>query len=67
MGLYGDVLDFLVRHRGHGALTSEASPVTVRGYQLTIACACGVAFERWVTPTDAVRELVRTNLLAIAN
>jgi len=28
-------------------------------YRLTVACACGVVFERWVTPEDAGLDLLR--------
>ena len=29
------------------------------GYRLTVACACGVVFERWVTPEEADADLLR--------
>src|SRR5262245_18797249 len=29
------------------------------GYLLTVACECGVTFERWVSPQDADADLVR--------
>jgi len=32
---------------------------TWNGYRLTVACPCGVVFERWVTPEDADDDLFR--------
>ena len=29
------------------------------GYLLTLTCACGVVFERWVTPVDAEQDLLQ--------
>ncbi len=29
------------------------------GYHLTVACPCGVTFERWITPCDAELDLLR--------
>ena len=29
------------------------------GYLLTVACSCGVTFERWVTPEEADADLLR--------
>ena len=31
----------------------------MNGYLLTVACPCGVVFERWVTPEDAELDLIR--------
>jgi hypothetical protein len=27
------------------------------GYEVTVACACGVTFVRWITPAEAAEEL----------
>jgi hypothetical protein len=31
---------------------------------LSVACCCGVTFLRWVTPEEAMREMVLSDLLA---
>jgi hypothetical protein len=38
---------------------ADASPPAWNGYLLTVACSCGVVFERWVTPEDAELDLLR--------
>jgi hypothetical protein len=48
-----DLETFLPDHRPHGPLTADATEPAWNGYLLTVACACGVVFERWVTPEDA--------------
>jgi len=55
--LLADLSYFVQDHRPHGGLTEDAGPPTVNGYRLTVACPCGVAFERWVTPQDAAVEM----------
>jgi hypothetical protein len=55
--------DFLDRHRAHGKLTAEATEPTAKGYLLTVRCPCGVEFMRWVTPGEAEREMVLSELL----
>jgi hypothetical protein len=40
-------------------MTGDATEPASNGYRLTVACACGVVFERWVTPEDADADLVR--------
>jgi hypothetical protein len=47
-----DLADFIADHRPHGSLTAHATPPAWNGYRLTVACSCGVTFERWV-PRDA--------------
>jgi hypothetical protein len=41
------------------ALTADATEPAWNGYLLTVACPCGVVFERWVTPEEADRDLLR--------
>jgi hypothetical protein len=31
---------------------------------LSVVCSCGVTFLRWVTPEEAMREMVLSDLLA---
>ena len=54
-----DLEDFLLDHRPHGALTGDATEPAWNGYLLTVACSCGVVFERWVTPEDTDLDLLR--------
>ena len=51
--------DFLHSHRPHRRLTADATTPAWNGYLLTVACPCGVTFERWVTPEDAELDLLR--------
>ena len=50
MNLLADLGEFVADHRPHGALTGDATEPAWNGYLLTVACSCGVVFERWVTP-----------------
>jgi len=40
-------------------MTGGATEPAWNGYRLTVACACGVVFERWVTPEEADADLLR--------
>jgi hypothetical protein len=53
-----DLEDFVTDHRPHGTLTADATEPAWNGYLLTVACACGVVFQRWVTPLDAESDLI---------
>jgi len=59
MCLLADLEDFVHDHRAHGPLTADATPPAWNGYLLTVACPCGVVFERWVTPEEADADLLR--------
>ena len=59
MTLIADLEDFIHSHRPHGPLTADATEPAWNGYLLTVACPCGVTFERWVTPEDAELGLFR--------
>jgi hypothetical protein len=54
-----DLEEFVRHHRPHGPLTADATEPAWNGYLLTVACPCGVTFERWVTPEDAEVDLLR--------
>ena len=54
-----DLEEFVSAHRAHGAMTGGATEPAWNGYLLTVACPCGVVFERWVTPEDADDDLFR--------
>ena len=58
MTLLSDLEEFVHDHRPHGGLSGEATEPSSNGYRLTVACACGVVFERWVTPEDAEMDLL---------
>ena len=53
MTLLADLEDFVHDHHRHGALIADASEPAWNNYRLTVACPCGVTFERWITPWDA--------------
>ena len=46
--------------RGTGDPATHAPPPlrSDYGYRLTVACPCGVVFERWVTSVDAELDLL---------
>jgi hypothetical protein len=52
MILLADLEGFVNDHRTHGPLTADATEPAWNGYLLTVACSCGVVFQRWVTPED---------------
>jgi hypothetical protein len=57
--MLADLEGFVTDHRPHGALTGDATEPAWNGYMLTVACSCGVVFERWVTPEEADADLLR--------
>src|SRR5262245_32128585 len=59
MTLLSDLEEFVRDHRRHGGMTGDATEPTWNGYLLTVACACGVVFERWVTPLEADLDPLR--------
>jgi hypothetical protein len=56
--------DFVEDHRLHGTLTADATEPAWNGYRLTVACACSVVFDRWVTPWDAEHDMICSALFA---
>ena len=67
MTLLADLEDFVHDHRPHGTLTGDATEPAWNGYRLTVACPCGVVFERWVTPGMAQEDFLRTALRVLQN
>jgi hypothetical protein len=59
MTLLADLEKFVHAHRPHGPMTCDATEPAWNGYLLTVACPCGVVFERWVTPDEADADLLR--------
>ena len=59
MPLLADLRSFGQDHHAHGQLIADASEPAWNGYLLTVACCCGVVFERWITPWDAELDLLR--------
>jgi hypothetical protein len=51
--------DFVPTHHPHGPLAADATEPAWNGYLLTVACACGVVFGRWVTSDEAELDLFR--------
>ena len=58
VSLLADLEEFVTNHRPQCGLTADATEPAWNGYLLTVACSCGVVFERWVTPEDADADLV---------
>ncbi len=57
MSLSDDIKAFIANHRDHGQLTGDATEPGLAGYQVWIACPCGVTFRRQVTEGDALADL----------
>jgi hypothetical protein len=58
MTLLADLEEFVHDHRPNGTLTGDAAEPAWNGYLLTVACPCGVVFERWVAPVEADTDLI---------
>jgi hypothetical protein len=58
MPLDTELNDFVHDHYPHGSLTADATEPARNRNLLTVACACGVVFGRWVTPEDADADLI---------
>jgi hypothetical protein len=52
-----DLKAFIAEHREHGQLTGDATEPGLAGYQVWIACPCGVTFRRQATEGDALIDL----------
>ncbi len=61
------LMRFVDCHSGHGWLHGDTSEPTALGCLLSAACECGAVFERWITPEDAVRDVVATDVLTTPN
>jgi len=61
--LLTDLEEFVHDHRSHGRMTGDATEPAWNGYLPTVACPCGVVFERWVTPVDAETDLIALSRL----
>jgi hypothetical protein len=46
MTLLADLEAFVSDHHPHGGMTGDATEPAWNGYRLTVACRCGVVFER---------------------
>jgi hypothetical protein len=58
MSDFADVERFAREHAACGGLTPSAMPRPGGGgYLLTLSCACGATFDRWVSPEEARRPL----------
>ncbi len=62
MNLAADLDHFGAVHRAHGRFVARVGDVTPNGYRLKVSCECGVTLERWVTPEDAVDDVLRERL-----
>jgi hypothetical protein len=50
VNLLAELEEFVTDHRPHGPLTADATEPAWNGYLLTVACPCGVMFERGSRP-----------------
>ena len=62
-----DLSAFVQDHQPHGHLIGDASEPGASGYRVTVACPCGVTFERWVSELEAATELLQLQLRATCN
>jgi hypothetical protein len=65
--MFRDLERFVAGHRPCGELRSDVGELMEAGYRVQLVCSCGAAFERWVTPDAADRDLLRSRLLAFPN
>ena len=65
--MFADLEEFVATHHPCGELTGEVGEPEAEGYTLRIACVCGAALERWITPETADADLLRSRLLAHPN
>jgi hypothetical protein len=56
--LLADLEGFVNDHRPHRSLAVDTTQSAWSDHLLTVACSCGVTFERWVTPLDAELDLL---------
>jgi len=59
MSILHDLETFVLNHRQHGTMTADAIEPAWNGYLLSVACPCGLVFERSVTPQEADADLLR--------
>jgi len=52
--LLAEAREFVELHRQHGELQAKASPSTLNGYRLEVACRCRFVFERRVFRDAAI-------------
>jgi hypothetical protein len=64
VNLFADLEEFVHDHRPHGPMTADATEPAWNGYLVTVACPCGVVFERWITPEETELDLLRSARLS---
>ena len=57
-GLVGALADEIAGRAPRSRKRGARGDVGDRGYLLSLACSCGVTFLRWVTPEEAIQDLV---------
>jgi hypothetical protein len=65
--MFSELERFVDAHRLCGRLSSDVGALTETGYHLQLACSCRAAFEQWVTPEIAERDLLGSRLPAFPN
>jgi hypothetical protein len=58
LAVVADLEIFLALHTDHGRPRAHADKPTAHGYRLEVRCSCGVTFRRWVTPFDAIGDVL---------
>jgi hypothetical protein len=62
--MFADREQFVIVHHPCGDVTGDVGELTKTGYSLYLACCCGAAFERWVSPDAADQDLLRSLISA---
>jgi hypothetical protein len=66
--MFHDLEQFVSAHRPCGELPGDVGELEPsQGYLVRVSCSCGAAFERWVTPDAADRDLLGSGLTAFPN
>lgn len=63
-----EVQHFLADHNICGGIEVDTCPPTsARGYRFLLTCCCGEFLDRWVTPEEALFDLVWSTQLYVGN
>jgi hypothetical protein len=64
---YAEVEQFVRWHSDCGGYSFGSTTPTPGGYGLSVSCKCGVAFKRWISPSEAEYDLIWSGLLSVEN
>jgi hypothetical protein len=65
--MFAELEDFMRAHQPCGDVEADVGEETVNGHHVAVTCACGEAFERWVSVETASEDLLRSRLSAFEN